>query len=298
MTAPAHPDWNRAGADWPNREASRFEQAGQIRWHVQRMGSGPSLLLLHGTGASTHSWRDLIPLLAMDFDVIAPDLPGHGFTRIQSRRQCALPAMSRAVAELCLHLDAQPAVIVGHSAGAAVALQCVLDARLHPRMVIGLNPALAPFRGLAGVIFPPLAKLLALNPVVPWVFSSLAGGGSAAQRLIDSTGSAIDSRGKALYARLFARSDHVDGALAMMALWDLEPMLRALPTIDIPIELFVGENDRMVPPNEALDLAARLSNITAHRIAGLGHLMHEEDPERFSELIRNLAETRHAADGT
>ena len=76
--------WERDGRDWPNREASRFVEAGGLRWHVQQMGRGPVLLLLHGTGASTHSWRALLPLLAKSFTVVAPDLPGHGFTATPS----------------------------------------------------------------------------------------------------------------------------------------------------------------------------------------------------------------------
>ena len=58
------PNWERDGRDWPNREASRFVHAAGLRWHVQVMGSGPVVLLLHGTGAATHSWRDLMPKLA------------------------------------------------------------------------------------------------------------------------------------------------------------------------------------------------------------------------------------------
>lgn len=73
-------NWDHDGRDWPNREHSRFVEAAGLRWHVQQMGRGPVLLLLHGTGASTHSWRALMPLLAAEFTVVAPDLPGHGFT--------------------------------------------------------------------------------------------------------------------------------------------------------------------------------------------------------------------------
>jgi magnesium chelatase accessory protein len=289
VSGPVHPDWDSAGADWPNREASFFEEIGPVRWHVQRAGRGPVLLLLHGTGAATHSWRDLLPLLAEHFDVIAPDLPGHGFTRIASRQQCSLPAMAGAITGLVQHLGAKPDVVVGHSAGAAIALQALLFDGLKPARVIGLNPALKPFRGLAGAIFPPLAKMLALNPFVPWAFSSLAGGPSSVKNLIDGTGSKIDERGLAFYQRLIARSDHVDGALAMMALWSLDAMLEALPGIDVPVDLIVGEGDRTIPPEEALEIAARNPGITAHRIVSLGHLMHEEEPQRFADLIRKLA---------
>lgn len=57
-------DWDSDGRDWPNREASRFVAAGPLTWHVQEKGSGPPVVLLHGTGAATHSWRHLMPLLA------------------------------------------------------------------------------------------------------------------------------------------------------------------------------------------------------------------------------------------
>jgi len=74
------PSWELDGQDWPNRDCSRFMTAAGLRWHVQCAGTGPVCLLLHGTGASTHSFRDLLPQLAQTFTVVAPDLPGHGFT--------------------------------------------------------------------------------------------------------------------------------------------------------------------------------------------------------------------------
>ena len=86
------PTWAVEGRDWPNRDASRFVDVGRVKWHVQVMGSGPALLLLHGTGAATHSWRDLLPLLARDFTVIASDLPGHGFTEGRPAGGLAMPA--------------------------------------------------------------------------------------------------------------------------------------------------------------------------------------------------------------
>ncbi len=70
----AYLDWNADGSDWPNREASRFVEAADLRWHVQVMGEGPVALLLHGTGSSSHSWRDVMPRLAKSFTVVAPDL--------------------------------------------------------------------------------------------------------------------------------------------------------------------------------------------------------------------------------
>ena len=67
-----HPSWQHEGRDWPNREASRFVMAGGLRWHVQVAGQGPDLVLVHGTAAATHSWRDVLPLLAKRRNVTSP----------------------------------------------------------------------------------------------------------------------------------------------------------------------------------------------------------------------------------
>ena len=58
------PQWDHDGADWPHRHSSIFVHAAGLRWHVQQMGRGPVVLLIHGTSAATHSFRGLAPLLA------------------------------------------------------------------------------------------------------------------------------------------------------------------------------------------------------------------------------------------
>ena len=135
--------WDRDGLDWPNRDASQFVVAQGIKWHVQRLGSGPAILLLHGTGASTHSWRDLAPILADRFTVLAPDLPGHGFTRSLPRQRMTLPGMARAVAGLLQNLGVAPALVAGHSAGAAILARMSLDGLSTPSGVVGLRPRVA-----------------------------------------------------------------------------------------------------------------------------------------------------------
>src|SRR3569833_51424 len=109
-------DWNVDGRDWPNRDASRFVAAGGVRWHVQVTGQGPVALLAHGTGAATHSWRDLAPLLARRFTVVAHDLPGHGFTATPPRRRLSLPEMAHDLAALCAKLDVKPHIAICRSA--------------------------------------------------------------------------------------------------------------------------------------------------------------------------------------
>ena len=139
--------------DWPNRSSSMLVHAGGLRWHVQRQGQGAGVLLLHGTAASTHSWRDLLPLLARDFDVLAMDLPGHGFSDRRADGAMTLPALAASLTALLHELGFRPACAVGHSAGAALALRMSLDGDIRPRVVAGLNAALLPFGGVLKSVF-------------------------------------------------------------------------------------------------------------------------------------------------
>ena len=279
------PLWRIEGRDWPNREASRFVETPDLTWHVQVMGRGPVALLLHGTGAATHSWRGLAPLLARDFTVVAPDLPGHGFSGMPGRHGLSLPGMAGAVARLCTALRVAPDIIIGHSAGAAVGARMCLDGSASPSRLIALNGALLPLSGVAGQVFSPLAKLLSGVPFVPWMVAWTAADKSAVRRLLNDTGSALDPQGLDFYARLFRRPGHVAGTLGMMAAWDLPGLARDLPRLAPAPLLIVGERDRTISPHSADRLAAMIPGASVVRLHGLGHLAHEEAPEQVARRI-------------
>ncbi|MBA3879969.1 MAG: alpha/beta hydrolase [Sphingobium sp.] len=284
------PEWEREGRDWPNREASRFVTVGRLRWHVQVAGEGPVLLLLHGTGAATHSWRSLLPLLAERFTVVAPDLPGHGFTSGRPPGGLSMTAMARAVSELLGALAVTPRLIIGHSAGVAVAVRMMLDGLATPTGIIGLNSALMPFPGIAARLFPTLARMLFVNPFAPHVFAGIARQqGEVGGFLKRSTGSRIDADGANLYQRLFATPAHCAGAITMMADWDLDSLNRDLPKLAVPLLLVHGESDAMIPPSSARDAAALVPGARVETLAGLGHLAHEEAPDEVAALIERFA---------
>ncbi|MET4128291.1 alpha/beta fold hydrolase BchO [Roseovarius sp. MBR-6] len=285
-------DWSRDLPGWPLSHLSRRVASRPHRWHVQEAGTGPTLLLLHGAGASTHSFRALIPALAEDHHVVALDLPGHGFTALGTRARSGLPAMAEDIAVLCRSEGWQPDTVIGHSAGAAIALQMARMSQSPPPRIIGLNAALNRFEGVAGWLFPVLAKFLALNPLTSLAFSAGGNRMARARRLIESTGSHLDEAGLALYARLIGDRTHVEGALQMMARWDVSGLDAALPEIATPCLLITGENDRAVPPDVSDRASARLPDARHRTLAGLGHLAHEESPAAILELIRPFCAER------
>jgi magnesium chelatase accessory protein len=282
-------DWALDGHDWPNRASSRFVEAGGLRWHVQVMGRGPVLLLVHGTGASTHSWRALAPRLAAHFTVVAPDLPGHAFTDPLPPGRVSLVAMATALQALLDVLALKPAMAVGHSAGAAILARMVLDQGIAPAVLVSLNGALLPLPGVPGVIFAPMAKLLAASPLTARLFAWRAADDRAIARLIASTGSSLDAEGHALYARLVRNPAHVAHVLAMMANWDLRPMLSELGQLPTSLVLLVATRDHTVPPAEARRVQSLLPAARVIEMGELGHLAHEERPEQVAGLLLELA---------
>jgi magnesium chelatase accessory protein len=280
-------NWERDGRDWPNREASRFVTACGLRWHVQVMGEGPAVLLIHGTGASTHSFRTLVRLLAPHCTVVAADLPGHGFTAAPaSAAGYSLPGVARGLAALLQELGLKPVVAVGHSAGAAVAIRMALDAAITPAAVVSLNGALLPFPGVAYDFFAPAARFLATSPVTAMAVSLFGGSARSVQRMLRSTGSTIDPEGMRQYARLVGSSGHVQGALALMANWDLRPLARDLPNLPGRLILVTGSRDGMVPPSQSYRVRALLPEAELVSLRGLGHLAHEEKPREIAALVQ------------
>jgi magnesium chelatase accessory protein len=291
-----YPDWARDGRDWPNRESSSFVRAGGYQWHVQHMGpdaaDAPVCLLIHGTGAATHSWRGLMPLLAKQYRVIAMDLPGHGFTKSGVVGNVTLAGMAASLAALLDEQECTPDLIVGHSAGVAIAAQLLLDKGWSVPLV-GLAPALMPFPGLAARIFPSLAKMLFTNPFVSIIFSRMAQApGQTAKFLARSTGSQIDADGAKFYTRLFSKSGHCDGAIRMMANWRLEALGARLGDVTSPVLLAHPANDSAIPKSAVSDAARLLPGCQLMEMPGLGHLAHEEDPAYAKQIITDFAKAK------
>jgi magnesium chelatase accessory protein len=282
-------DWATDGAGWPHRSSSRFVRASGIDWHVQVLGDGPPMLLLHGTGASSHSFAGLAPLLARHYRVIVPDLPGHAFTGDGGPRLLSIGGMAQGLADLCAALDERPQVIVGHSAGMAIAVRGTIDGVFAPKLIVSINGAIIALRGIAAHLFSPMARLMSFNWFMPWIFAARAGDDRMIDRLLDGAGSTISPEGKALYAKLARSPRHVSAAFGMMANWDLPGVERDLPRLAVPLLLIAGARDRMIAPSQALEAAQRAPQANVLTLQDLGHLCHEEDPPRLAALIEDAA---------
>ena len=262
-----------------------FVEADGLSWFVETAGQGPVILLVHGTAASVHSWRDVIPLLAIDHQVVAIDLPGHGQTKAKSSADFRLERMATGVAAVMTAMGLQPQIVVGHSAGAAIlAVACARKA-ITPQKYISFNGAFYPFGGVAGSLFSPIAKLMAFNSFLPRLLSGYATQAKV-EKLLTDTGSIISPEGVDLYFDLLKQPDHVAAALSMMASWDLRGMEDNFVRLAQKCVFVAGDRDKAVPPETADRAAARCRNAQIVHITGLGHLLHEENPSLAAQIIK------------
>ncbi|MEM6415086.1 MAG: alpha/beta fold hydrolase BchO [Pseudomonadota bacterium] len=281
------PDWSREGLNWPGRAHSQFVEAGSFRWHVQTMGQGETILLVHGTGAATHSWFEVAQLLSEGFRVVIIDLPGHGFTSAIDRAPISLTGVAGYLSVLLKAMHISPEVVVGHSSGVAILLQMLIDRQINPRIVISLNGAVRSFPGAAGVLFPVMAKSLYYNPVAAVFFAESARDSRRVRRLLTNTGSKPSQHYIHYYQQLLQCPGHVRGALAMMAHWRLALVERALSEIETPVLYIAAGNDKAVPPKDAHWLAAETRLAKVLILPVLGHLAQEEAPSRVAAIIED-----------
>ncbi len=271
-------------ADWPNVDRSFFITTAGMRWHVQRAGSGPTIVLVHGTAGATHTWRDVMPLLTPWADVVVFDLPGHGFTTGATADQLSLVGMADAVAALLRAIDVRPVLGVGHSAGAAVLLQLASSHEVTPQSIIGVNSALVSINALGQILLPFSRALFDVEPVRSAI-AALLRNGTLPRTLLRSTGTELDAVQEARYVSMLTDESRVGAVLRMMSRWDLPALQAQFPLIRLPVTLVHSSNEPWVPFDELLGVTRTLPMRSVIDLAPAGHLIPDEKPAQLADII-------------
>jgi len=258
-------------------------------WVFTQLSEGPrAILALHGTGASSHSFRPLAEQLQGRWALWAPDLPGHGASPLTPGFRPTRQALAASLGDALSSLAMPWALALGHSAGAAILLQHRLATlgRAGSLLPLGLlAPALLPLAGLQRWLFPAAAELLARYP--SWLPRLVARSTPErlARRLIADTGSSLPQTQLQGYADLLAQRSHGEGVLALMRHWDLRSLTPALPQVQDPLLILTGTEDRTYPRPPRAALEPYLPGAAWRSFPGLGHLLHEEAPAEVGAAI-------------
>ncbi len=290
--------WEAVADFWPRAATSQFVRAAELDFHVQVSGSGDDVLMLHGAGASSHSFAELAERLSTHYRVIAPDLPGQGFSSLLPTDAVGLVPFANYLESLLTTLGAAPRWVIGHSAGAALAAQYALRTVSPPEAMLCINAAFNPFGAGAAPIFSKAARWLAGNQWLPKVLASPALRWRATGSMLADTGSSVDPTMSRCYDVLLGNPEHIAGTIRMMAGWDLPPLVAALSRLDMPVWLAAAEGDRTIPPERSTSVASQLRRGRTVLVPQLGHLAHEEAPDVFEQLFSEMVAASASRNGT
>ena len=207
---------------WPYSEYSKFLETDNFVWHYQLIGKpgNPIILLIHGAGASSHSWANLIPKLH-EFQVLAVDLPGHRFSKIKKGIRPQHDTIVRDLIILFESLKIKPNVFVGHSIGAVIVLSLSLIYKGPLSSIVLINGALERFEGPAGTIFPLMARVFYASPLTKYWIRLFNSAETSLRKFLSISGSNLTIKNIDYYMKLMTDEDHVTGTLAFISNWDI-----------------------------------------------------------------------------
>jgi pimeloyl-ACP methyl ester carboxylesterase len=271
--------WFAEFAPRPARPAAGPRRAGASPARDTR--AAPTMVLVHGLGASSTSFYPLIPRLWHHFRVVVPDLPGYGWSRPPRGRDWLLfPELVDAAERFVEKVAPQGAILVGNSMGGWITAK--LAAR-RPDLALGLgllNPGGPALRAEDWTDF---ARVLYAEDAARM--------GEYFSRLFHSP-----PLGLRLFTRDFQRILRGPSVAALVASLSEDDFLAGeeLERVRCPSTLVWGESDRLLPAGCRDFYLEHLREVRYEGIPACGHCPQLECPKRTAELLRELA-TRAAS---
>jgi pimeloyl-ACP methyl ester carboxylesterase len=246
-------------------------------------GTGPAVVLCHGTPTSSLIWHNVIPALEADFTCYFLDLPGYGQSAKFEAQDLRLRALAQTISGFCQHLGMKQPHLVGHDFGAAAVLGAHLVEGLEARSLtiadgVVLSPWGTPYSRLVKGHEAVFAAVPAyIHRAVLAAHLRTAMFHSPASELLEGliepwTG----ELGQKAYYRNIGQFDY-----------DYTTQLEKLyPGISIPTTVIWGEEDRWVDISEGKKFAALIPQARFDGLPGAGHFSMLDTPALFVEKLR------------
>jgi pimeloyl-ACP methyl ester carboxylesterase len=246
--------------------------------HVIEQGQGPALVLVHGFGGSTYSYRHQIPAFAGSHRVIAIDLKGFGYSERQADTPLSGSAQAAMVKRLLERLGVERATFVGHSMGGGVVQRF---ATTYPDAVEAVVLAGSVYRMDRMRMLLPAPVVRAFAPMI----ASFVASRMLSLAYYDKT--RLDETVREEYLRPMRIKGTSTGILSMMRqrAGDAAP---DVSSIRAPVLLLWGAHDRLVPLKTAQEIRRDLPSARLVVIEGAGHMLFEERPDDCNRAIEDF----------
>jgi pimeloyl-ACP methyl ester carboxylesterase len=264
--------------------------------YYERRGNGPPIVFVHAAILDSHQWRPQVDVLGEDYTTITYDVRGHGRTGRSELDRYSIELFADDLAALIDELDLETPVLCAHSTGGCIAQ--VYAAR-HPEKLSGLvlastyTPDIAT-RGewlqrslLMRATIPPV-RLLGYERVekaMVWLQERFQGEDvSGDYEAIQ----ALRKEGPTMTSAEFAK---VIRAIVAFAESEVD-----FAAITVPTLVLFGENDVDFVRRHAVTLGGELPDVTVREIPGAGHGSNLDDPEFFTDAVREFVGERPGFD--
>jgi len=260
-----------------------------------KAGTGPALLLIHGIGDSSDTWRPVVEQLAEHHTVIAPDLLGHGRSE-KPRADYTIAGFANGMRDLLTVLEVERVTVVGHSLGGGVAAQFAYQfPERCERLVLvgsgGIGRTVSPLLRLAAV--PGIEALMPLLGLPPMRVASRIGAGLL--RMLDTPLgrdaeeilAVFDALPNTEARRAILRTlrSGVDWQGQVITMLDRAYLAEGVPTL-----IVWGRHDAIIPLGHGRLAHAAIPGSVLEIFDEAGHFPHHTNPARFVQLVHDFAE--------
>ncbi|RMG89415.1 MAG: alpha/beta hydrolase [Chloroflexi bacterium] len=263
----------------------RFVSALGIRtaYYVAGRPNGRPVLLLHGMSTSADSFRETMHALADSHWLIAPDIPGFGFS--EHTTPYTLPHLVEWLAAFWQTLDLPPVALVGHSFGGILAASFAVAYPEDVTHLLLVAPAI-----LSQAAFPDVVKKMGISLGLVDLGSAVSQSKVWLNRQIRAPFFAPDKQDESVWERRLADYEHARASadvLKALAFHDVRPQLARLTQ---PVCLVWGENDPVVPVTDADKLVTLLPNapVSQYVLSECGHVPMLEQQAVFQGIVRDF----------
>lgn len=269
--------------------------AGQrIHYRDQGKRDGPTIVLLHGSNSSLHTWEPLVKRLGGDYRIVTLDLPGHGLTGGTPDKDYGASGMMAAVDVVAAKLELDRFTLGGNSMGGWVAWRYALDHPEHVDALLLLDAGGMPLRkgekrpesniGFR-ILQYPAGRWLAGQITPRSLIEESLRGSVANQAIVDN---AMVDR----YWELLRFPGNRE-ATSLRATLDREPaMADRVGEIAAPALILFGNQDRLINPTAAQTFHERMKGSKVVLLDGIGHLPMEEAPDATAAAIADFLKRR------
>ena len=291
----------RAGVRREGAFGVRYVTVHGYRRAYVKAGSGPVLLLVHGIGDSSDSWRPVLEQLAEHHTVVAPDLLGHGRSE-KPRADYTVAGYANGMRDLLSVLEIDRATVLGHSLGGGVAAQFAYQfPERCERLVLvgsgGVGRSVSPLLRVAAV--PGAEALMPLLGIPPVKFVSRVGANllrildTALGRDAEEMLAVFDALPNTEARRAILRTlrSGVDWQGQVITMLDRAYLAEGVPTL-----IIWGRRDAIIPLGHARLAHLAFPGSELEIFDEAGHFPHHSDPARFVRVVREFVRATEPAE--